>query len=174
MTLTDLSSQELEEYNILVSQMYDTYERQMLAIDYSILKRKQDAEDAVHDTFVKVINHADELVFDKELSMKAYLMTAVKNTALDKLREGKREIATEEITEEFDINDQKLYENSDTSIMAEILTELPEDDIRLITLYIKYGYSLKEIATIMNISYEAVRQRHHRIKERLKQQFNKD
>ena len=57
------------------------------------------AEDAVHDTFMKLIRHYDELRDRSDERLASWLLVVVKTTALDMLRRDKWENACEELPE---------------------------------------------------------------------------
>lgn len=76
-----------------MDELYHTYRNQMYALAFSILHSQMEAEDAVHDVFVRVA--ANRSVLEKITSredMRNYLLKATKNTALNALRKTNHEI----------------------------------------------------------------------------------
>lgn len=70
-----------EESKSEFEQLYTKYAQDMYAIAYSILKNKEDAEDAVHQSFVKI---AENFVKVSSLScqgIRAYIVIISENTA---------------------------------------------------------------------------------------------
>ena len=75
-----------------VDELYHTYRNQMYALAFSILRSQMEAEDAVHDVFVRVA--ANQAVLEKiktDEDMQNYLLKATKNTALNLIRRKKQE-----------------------------------------------------------------------------------
>lgn len=76
-----------------MEELYHTYTNQMYALAFSILHSRMEAEDAVHEVFVRVA--ANRSVLEKITSredMRNYLLKATKNTALNLLRRREREV----------------------------------------------------------------------------------
>ena len=72
-----------------VDELYHTYRNQMYALAFSILRSQMEAEDAVHDVFVRVA--ANQAVLEKiktDEDMRNYLLKATKNTARWSRRSG--------------------------------------------------------------------------------------
>ena len=68
--------------------IYLNYRKRMVSEAYNILRNEYDAEDAVHDTFIKLARNMkaiDEPDSDKTLS---YVLKAVKNTAINILNKN--------------------------------------------------------------------------------------
>lgn len=68
--------------------IYLIYRKRMVSEAYNILRNEYDAEDAVHDTFIKLARNMkaiDEPDSDKTLS---YVLKAVKNTAINILNKN--------------------------------------------------------------------------------------
>ncbi len=62
----------------------------MFAVALGILKDRALAEDAVHDSLIKIAKNAHK--YKKGTSALAWIMTIVRNTALDEARKRKREV----------------------------------------------------------------------------------
>lgn len=61
--------------------LYQRYKHAMFDAAYDIIKDDGLAEDAIHTTFVDISNHLHKLCDIDSVRTKAYLLTAVKNTA---------------------------------------------------------------------------------------------
>ena len=66
--------------------LYTANHQQMLRLAVQILGPGPKAEDAVHDAFVKLIRHFDQLWEKPEDRISGWLAVVVKNSALDILR----------------------------------------------------------------------------------------
>ena len=92
--LTSLASDPDRER--LVRLYRDNFQR-MSKLTVQILGPGPRAEDAVHDAFLKCIQHYDELRDRPESRVAAWLAVVVKNTALDMLRKDRRETPLEDL-----------------------------------------------------------------------------
>ncbi|MBO6062096.1 MAG: sigma-70 family RNA polymerase sigma factor [Clostridia bacterium] len=75
----------------LFERLYLSYRRQMYAVAIKILGNEKDAEDAVHDVFVKLAKkHMRTLeAMEDERDLRCYLLKAAKHTALNMKRDRK-------------------------------------------------------------------------------------
>lgn len=72
--------------------LFYSYRKQMLCLANSYLHNTQDAEDIVHDVFLKIAqNHLAVIKnFKNEADIRNYLLKAVKNTAINRIRKRKK------------------------------------------------------------------------------------
>ena len=79
-----LSLLESESDKLLFTQIYTEYRDKMYSVAYSILGTKEKAEDAVHESFLKVIEHLETYKSSSEEEAgRKWLMVITKNTARD-------------------------------------------------------------------------------------------
>lgn len=94
--------------------VYEKYRHYMFHIALKILKNSQDAEDAVHEAFIKLTKNMDKIGDVETLKTERYLYTIVKNTAIDIYRQKKRRFAKEvsvESPENYKTEKMKRYQN---------------------------------------------------------------
>lgn len=141
--------------------LYENYRRLLMYVACGILKDQYLAEDAVHDAFLKVSQNMDKIGETDALETKRYLITVVKNSALDIYRKRKRQMQREVLVDELGECDAVLsYLETDVdNRVLDILKNLPVKyrDVFLL----KYSSRLenKEIAAILRITEGTVRQR---------------
>lgn len=63
--------------------LYNRYKKRMVAAAFSVLKNKEDAEDAVHDTFIKIARNMKAIGNPDSAETLSYVLKAVKNTAIN-------------------------------------------------------------------------------------------
>lgn len=68
-----------EKFEIL----YYTYRKRMAYVANSVLHNEHDAEDAVHDTFIKLANNMKSIGDPDSDQTLSYVLKAVKNTAIN-------------------------------------------------------------------------------------------
>lgn len=77
-------------------EIYQYFERKMYAVAFSMLKEKNRAEDAVSESFLKIIKHFEKFSEKSCEEMTPYVVMIVKNTARTMLKRAKRETALPE------------------------------------------------------------------------------
>lgn len=151
-----MSRSENEKFEAVYAKYADTLYR----IALSHLLSKEDAEDAVHDVFIKYMKNTYR--FFSEEHEKAWFIRVTVNECHDKLR--RRNIRSHEPLDEA----LAVFEESGTGDVTREVLLL--DDIYKTPLLLHYyeGYSLEEISRILKISLSAVKMRLSRGKEKLK------
>ena len=119
------------------------------------------AEDLCSDVFVKVFDKYDS--FDEsKASLSTWIFTIARNTLIDYYRSRKvfeevpEDIATNSDIEEEACNSETLEE------LAKALEKLEEREREIVILRYYSGFSLKDIAKRMNISYAYVKLLHNK------------
>lgn len=142
--------------------IYDCYADMLYRLAYSHLQSREDAEDVVHEVFIKYLHAANH--FRDAEHEQAWLIRVTVNTCYDSLRKKKyrMHVPLDEIEETVAKEDEPL---SDVSHMLE---ELPPKYKTVMLLYYFEGYSVEEISHILKLSKSAVKMRLSRGRELLK------
>lgn len=132
---------------------------------------RDDAEDLIQETFVKVYKHIKTI--DSTKNIKSWIYTIATNTAYDYLRKRKRE-ALVELDEEYETNAENTayysvsveenIESKDVSAAIDRLDVLYKGPI---LLYYKDGFSYEEIAEMLSIPINTLKTRLSRAKKQL-------
>nr|WP_326186098.1 sigma-70 family RNA polymerase sigma factor [uncultured Oscillibacter sp.] len=144
--------------------------QRMTRLAVQILGPGPKAEDAVHDAFVKLIQHCDELRDRPEAQVAGWLAVVVKNTALDMLRKDQHETAL----------DGTLWEpaapadEGEFHALVALIRGLPEDYRRVLELRFVAEWSLAEIAQAMGLTENTVKTRIFRGRKLLMEQLRKE
>lgn len=141
--------------------LYERYRYLMQKVAMDILHDRFLAEDAVHNAFINLVMHLDDIGETESLQTKRYLITVVKNAAIDLYRKKnmqiRKEIYIDELNEE-NIPITYMETNMENAVL-DILKNLPVKyrDIFLL----KYSSHLEngEIARLCGIQEGTVRQR---------------
>lgn len=99
-----------EDDRVKFEKIYYNYRKRMVYEAYSILHNKADAEDAVHDTFIKIARNMksiDDTDSDKTLW---YVLKAVKNTAINILHKNERVTSFAELGDVEKMTDENFFE----------------------------------------------------------------
>ena len=167
-----LSMIELEEDKNKFEQLYITYKQTMFYVANRILKDEYLAEDVVHQAFLRIIDNLSKIDKIDCHKTKGFIVIIVENIAIDFYRKRKREnnISFDKI--EIYIEDIKAKDNFILSDIEEAILKLPINYSTVLRLKYSQGYSNKEVAQILNISEENVRQRISRARKRLTENLN--
>ncbi len=149
-----------------IKELVEKYSSLIFRISYCILCNRQDAEDAVQETFLKYLTKAPE--FNDEEHRKAWLIRVSANISKNMLMfRIRRETINLEDIENIGIaqNDFETFE---------LIMSLPAKYKIVMTLYYVEGYKSKEIAEIIDVNEDAVRKRLQKGRELLKKEFEKE
>ena len=145
-------------------QLYLEYRGLMFHVAYDILHNEHDAEDAVHQAFVKIaenIKKIDEPVCPKTHS---YVVTIVENKAIDQYRKQQKHQTVELIEE---IQGTNAHYDGDNDL-TKCLLKLPATYREMILLRYHHGYTVREIAQMQGLSLSAAIKLDQRAKNKLK------
>ena len=173
---------ENEEERSFIEYIYDKYSKHMYKIANDILHNHHDSEDVVHDIILKIIDKADELIAQGDGdSLKKLIVITTRNQAISKYNQNKKHsqntvsswfIDEDGNSREKDIIDplsnvEDIVEcEENVKILQNLIDEL-DPKYRDVFVLMSQGHSNNEIAQIMNISPDTVRQRYHRGKSKI-------
>ena len=153
-----LSMLETNEEKNQFEQLYIKYKQDMYAVAYGILKNKEDAEDAVHQSFLKIADNFSKVSQIPCHELKAYIVIICRNTAINIYRQNQNRAK----------HSTELFETEIVDELLLAIKQLPQIYKDVIYLYFLQEFSAKETATQLEISSELVRQRALRAKKMLK------
>jgi len=150
-----------------VIQSYETHADTLFRIAMMHLGRRQDAEEATQDTFIKLMEKAP--AFNDGEHQKAWLIRVITNHCKSLLGRGwrKREVKLESL-------DTAAVEDPEDRALIELVLSLPLKYRSVIHLYYYEDYTVKEISDILRISESAVKMRLKRGRELLKLELEGD
>ncbi|MBK1810699.1 sigma-70 family RNA polymerase sigma factor [Clostridium sp. YIM B02505] len=124
------------------------------------LGNKEDAEEAVQESFLKLIYKSPEFINNEH--EKAWLIRVTINVCKDMLRSiwRKRVVSIEDI--------QRYYDSSEEIEIMEEIIRLPSKYKDVIYLYYFEDYSIKDISKILKVTESAVKMRLKRGRDTLK------
>ncbi len=180
--LTLLQTNDPRGYEILVEE----YAELVFRTAYRIVQNEQDAEDIMQETFVSVYKKVADFRGDSKLS--SWLYRIASNAALDLVRAKKRtsdkdiDLTTpieEPDTEPLDLPDENATLPEDALLQAEsldkvkaALAEMPPKLREAYLLYMLEGYSMSEIAEMLEIKLSAAKVRVHRARQFFNEYFS--
>ncbi len=178
-----------EDERDLILDLYDKYKRKSYIISFSILHNETDAENAVQDTFIKIMNDIEKFMHYDCNEIKRKIVIYTRSVAINIYNRNsmRKKIFTsntfidengDENEIEFDddnVNVENFVINNETTAFVEnILKELKPIDKQIIKLTYYLGYKSNEVAEVLGISDENVRVRLNRVKSKIKKQYGGD
>ena len=149
--------------------VYQKYRGLMYYVANRILNNTADAEDAVHDAFLKIaetIKNISDPVCPKTQS---YVVTIVEHKAIDLYRKKQRQG-----TLPLEETDNLSTGTNEPLGLAECIVKLPPSYRQVIMLRYHQGLSCKEVAVVLGISLTAAQKLDQRAKGKLRQLAEKE
>ena len=141
-----------------------------------ITMNREEAEDIVQDTLIKVWNKRDD--WDNIESIEAFSLTICRNLALDRMKKAENQNASLE-QENVDSADRarsplELMEQRDrVETVRRLVNSLPEKQRSCMQLRDIEEKSYRDIATILGISEEQVKVNIFRARQAIRERFRK-
>ena len=165
---------ETEEDKRKFERVYLSYKQTMFYAAKRILKNEHTAEDAVHQAFLRVINHIEKISENDCHKTRAFLVVITEHIAIDIYRKQKRENTLSFDELEIYIADNSLPEYEVLNVVSSAIEKLPLNYSTVLRLKFSQGYNNSEIAQILDITEDNVRQRISRARKSLEQLLRKD
>ena len=157
-----------------LGRIYEKYVDFLLTLSMALLNEKALAQDAVHDTFVKL---AFSNNFKLKGSLKSYLATCVLNNSRDMLRaRSRKNLDLNEATAIASNNSSPvdtIIGNEQSEILANALSQLPPEQREVIVMHIKGGMKFRQIADLQDASINTIQSRYRYGLDKLRSILNK-
>ncbi len=143
--------------------LYLKYSKLIYVCIHRYIQRKEDIEDLLSDTFLKVFENRLNLRDDK--NFKYYLTTTANNLAINFLKAKNND---------YDLLDYEHFDNyesnnNDLRDMIDILKkQLEYDEVDIIIKHLVYAYSFEEIAKEINMNVSTVKTKYFRAIKKVK------
>ncbi len=149
--------------------LYDIAGYAVFGFALSMLKNKQDAEDILQDTFLKIRSAAH--LYQPRGTPMAWILTMTRNFCLMKLREKQKNQAIEEKM----LENTMLYvqDNTNRVVLEAAFSILTDEERRIIMLHVLSGLKHREIAQILELPLSTVLSKNNRALKKLKQYLQK-
>lgn len=136
----------------------------MYHVAKTLLYNDADCADAIQEAIVKAFSSIHTL--RKDAYAKTWLIRIVINECYAIMRREKKLVSLEDYSVE-----EAAEERTDYSDLYEALSHLSEEIKLTVTLYYIEGYSVKEVAALMNTTESAVKNRLVRARNKLKKEL---
>lgn len=147
-----------------VAALVDEYASTLYRVAYSVLKNAYDAEDAVQETFLRVLRHKDTL--HEVRDHRVWLVRIVWNIVLDRKRRAKTRPETDDISEMVRVLPAQGLSAEERAAAAQhhahvlaLVEQLPAKEREVLILSAFEELSSVEIAEVLGITESSVRSR---------------
>lgn len=163
------------------SDIFHQYRDRVYTLCLRYLQQQQEAEDAVQEVFIKVYRKRDS--FRDEAQIGTWIYRIAVNHCLDILRSRKRRaqwglvfpfLSPQEegpnyimVHRDLSMEDKQALEE-----LMRHIRSLPEKQYSVLVLTRLEGFSLNQVASIMNVSYKAVESLLQRAKQNLQKRID--
>ena len=143
-----------------LSDLYDLTQAKLFAVSLRVLGDRHAAEDAMHDTYVKIWNNADRFQVTGHSPM-TWLITIARNTAIDRLRARRShaDVGTyaETLASSAHTPEQSAIAASDAGRIVDCLDTLPTERRSAITGAYLDGRSYADLAAAAQVPLNTMR-----------------
>lgn len=151
-----------DEQRDILSEFYEEHKNKFYSLAYSKLHNSEESEDAVQETFLRIVKYPDRFFSLEPHKRLPYAIIIIRNVVLQIL-EQKGKYKFEELTEEIPDSQPSVEEISIGNVahdeLVEFIKSLSEAKKQAIILRGVYGLSNREIADVLGITESAVRRR---------------
>jgi len=159
-------------FRVLVSRYQEAFVRKALGI----LRQREEAEDVVQETFVKIYFNGKKFIKYDGIEFKSWAYKILMNTAISRYRKISKKWQAEsadpldlETASERNLSTEDLVLEGETkSMAADLISRLPRPLARLVSLYYIEDKSYKEIAKQESLTIPALKMKLFRAKKLLR------
>lgn len=135
---------------------------------HRILQNEVDAEDAVHEAFMSILNNLEKISDVESPKTRAYCVIITERKAIDLIRSRKKTVALEDNEPGLEIS------VPGGGALAAAMAKLPPRYREVLLLRYYVGYHTKELADILDLKKYAVEKLLWRAKARLKELLERE
>lgn len=164
-----------------IEALYDTFAPKLLAICFRYCGNRSDAEDLLHDGFIKILQKIHTFRIQPNGTLEAWMKRIIVNTCLNFLRSRIKEQKTVDIDpliDRIDLRDEEdpvqenLYPMPDQERILELICELPAGYRTVFNMYVFEQYGHKEIAEMMGFSENTSKSQLSKARATLRKKLN--
>lgn len=169
----------------IIEKLYNVYKTVMYKEAYRILKDVGLAEDAVHQSFVKIIKNLPKMNIKDENKTRNLLLIIARNTAID-IYKNRLYLNQNSNSLDFELDEEDsgpidfvepskvVIDRETINIVVEAIKKLPEIYRDVLLLEKVHGNTKEEIAELLNISYETTKKRSLRARKMLAESLERE
>lgn len=154
------------------AELYNFYRTPALKFCFTLLKDEEEAENVLHEVFIKIWDKRAHI--NPELNFNSYVFTCLRNYAFDHFKRVERNVQLRQ--QYLERMQESVYESVDESeekikYMGKVVDRLSEKRKQILLLNVYEGKSYQEIAEMMHISKNTVKNQLVKAKQILREQL---
>ncbi|WP_217560896.1 RNA polymerase sigma factor SigW [Paenibacillus sp. GbtcB18] len=166
-------------------ELVNLYKDKIFHLAYRMLGNKQEAEDAVQDTFLRVYNNLDR--YDENQKFSTWIFRIGTNLCIDRLRKRKPTYSLDAEMPDSEGNDfyamlaskdelpeDQIVLSETQQVIRRAIQTLPEKYKSVVILRYLHDMSLQEIGDVLGMPVTTVKTRVHRGREYLRKKLDMD
>ena len=130
--------------------LYDRYVGYAMAVALRYVADRDDANDVLQDSFVKILSSVQKFEYRGEGSLKGWVLRIVANEAISFIKQRGRFAFVDEVPDEPECDDPEV-ERVPPEVLTRMIGELPDGYRVVLNLYVFGQLSHKEIAAQLGI-----------------------
>lgn len=160
---------ESEDNKALLDELMNAFGKDVWNYAFSITRKWDLADDITQEVFIKVYRNMH--AFRRDASVKTWLLTITRNTAIDYQRSAFfRKVTLSDVVEDYGEHhsvEHDVVEKWAVNEMWRMVLELPAKYREVIILYAHNQLSLKEIAQVLDVTEGTVKSRMFHARQKL-------
>jgi RNA polymerase sigma-70 factor (ECF subfamily) len=169
----------MTESSEAITALVEEYSTTLYRVAYSVTRNAAEAEDAVQETFLRVLRHRDKLGEIRD--HRVWLVRIVWNVVLDKKRRSKTKPETDDIADhvrtlkavDFGADENAISSQQYRRILG-LIDHLPRKEREAILLSAIEELSTAQMAAVLNTTESSVRSRIFRARRALSELLDKE
>lgn len=153
-------------YDTALADLYEYTATSIYAYALSVTKSVHDAQDVLHDTFIKVYENIH--TYTSHGKPMAWILTIAKNLCFQKFRQQSRIVDMSDETILGQFADNTSMSPDDKMFVAQYLAKLSEEERSIVVLHAMTGLKHREIAKHLGLPLATVLSKYHRAIKKLK------
>ncbi len=159
-----------------VEKLYEKYHKLMYTVAFNILRHHEDTEDAVIESWEKIIRHLNKIKEIDCQETKSFLVIVVERTAIDSYRKNKKRSNVQTLVDCYEESPYFITRDREMEKLEiyQVLRQIPKIYSEVLILYYVNGFTIKEMANLLGVSEAAVTKRLSRGRNQLKKELSGD
>ena len=148
--------------------IYEATRSAVYSFSLSILKNRHDAEDIMHDTYIRIYQGAAS--YQASGKPLAWILTIVKHLSFNRIRDRRPEDNIEDYELSPGNSETDAVENR--IIIDSLISTLSDSERQIVTLHAAGGLKHREIADILDMPLSTVLSKYNRAIRKLRNRFS--
>lgn len=131
-------------------QLYSRYVGYAMAVGLRYVPDRDDLNDVIQDSFVKILSSVNRFEYRGEGSLKGWILRIVSNEAINFIKQKTKFSFVDEFPDEIEEQDPDV-DKVPPQVLNQMISELPDGYRMVLNLYVFEQKSHKEIAEMLDI-----------------------